>query len=294
MRGHLPLRALLTISDSTADSGRSAWRASTLLFRARCIETRRQLLEWWAEFNYGDRDVPWIKWDTSQPADRQAEAARLAQLAAAITSLSAASIPLDFEVLERDYGLPVDLERLGEAPPALFAQHHLALGIVTVNEARAQLRLPPIPDGDKLVAAPAPPAPGGFPPPGFGGADDEDDEPDAKPEPPADEDEDEPDEDAEELHRLEHLDPVELSARSEAALIDGFTRGTLSRGAEALAGDIDDLVGIVKRSDTPEEVYRQLVEHYANKDTPQEFLDRIERTMVLAAMQGRYSAVRSV
>jgi len=222
------------------------------------LAVRSQLLVWWCEFNFGDRRTPWAKWETKPPSDRKAEAERLSLLATAIQALTTANVPLDMVAMVEQYGLPVDLEKAKEAQPTQLYKYHFDFGIITINEARQRIGLAPISGGDK------PPDP-----PQYGSG--------------------------EELSGHGHdVDPVELSARAEDDLLEGFTLGTMSKGGEALAGDVDELIALVRDAKDEADVYKKLTETYGAKDSPAQFLERMERTLVLSAMMGRRATVKEV
>src|SRR5690606_30617906 len=109
-----------------------------------------QVLEPWAEFNIGDRNAaPWPKWDTTPPEDQAARANVLVQLSTAIQGMLAAGVPLDVAELAADFNVP---PRTAEEVAEEGRQAHLyplEYGIVTINEARERLGLPPIEGGDK-------------------------------------------------------------------------------------------------------------------------------------------------
>jgi len=69
---------------------------------------RQGVLELWAEYNYGRRELaPWPRWDTAPPENRQANAETLARLANAVATFAQAGVPLDLEALAAHYGLPL-------------------------------------------------------------------------------------------------------------------------------------------------------------------------------------------
>lgn len=127
-----------------------------------------QLLRCWAETNFGDEGAaPWPWWDTTPPRDKSAEMVAFAGAAAQLTAAG-----VDVRKIAETLGLP--MIPLADAAPKqggeLFA-YHLSWGLFTINEARARLGLPPLPDGDRLPVsmegapgAPAPAAPAAAPP----------------------------------------------------------------------------------------------------------------------------------
>jgi phage gp29-like protein len=108
-----------------------------------------QALVWWAEVNFGTRDLaPWPDWDTSPPEDEAARAAVLNVVAQAINVLSNAGAPIDVRVLLESYGVPLkdakDIEQSGQV-----FKYHLDYGILTTNEIRERLGLPAVKGGDE-------------------------------------------------------------------------------------------------------------------------------------------------
>ena len=70
---------------------------------------REQVLVWFAEFNYGDRELaPWPRFDTEPPADRLGRAQALGQLANAIQVFTEAGVPVDVAALAEEFELPLE------------------------------------------------------------------------------------------------------------------------------------------------------------------------------------------
>lgn len=70
------------------------------------------VVTWWAEFNYGRRDLaPWPSWDTTPPADERELAEALASRATALLTLSTAQLqtglPIDWPALASQLGIPL-------------------------------------------------------------------------------------------------------------------------------------------------------------------------------------------
>ena len=115
-------------------------------------ELHCQLLEFWAGYNLGDIDLaPWPHWDVAPPVDLKLEAETLVALGTAVAALSAVGLEVD------------DIERFGvttttdEPPAPEMFRYHLDFGLLSVNEARARIGLPPMPGGN---ARPQPAATG--------------------------------------------------------------------------------------------------------------------------------------
>lgn len=80
-------------------------------------ESHYQLLVPWHERNFGGRAAPWAVYDTSPPADKQARANQFSTTANAVVALLGAGIPadiLDVNRLATEYDLPIDLSKVGE------------------------------------------------------------------------------------------------------------------------------------------------------------------------------------
>lgn len=123
---------------------------ATDLFHSQCMEPL-------AVTNYGDADMaPFPNWDTSPPADQKLEADSFRVLGQAINELRKAGAPVDVVALANRFGIPLLLSTETDEetlPPSGLYGYHLQAGIVTVNEARRALGLPPIPgpEGERLV-----------------------------------------------------------------------------------------------------------------------------------------------
>lgn len=112
-------------------------------------ESHYQLLIPWAEFNFGTRAAAWAKYDTKPPADKQAKASQLATASSAVVQLQSAGLPLNAARLVEEYDLPIDLDKLEEVRLGQVFQYHLTFGVLTTNEIRERLGLPPVAGGDK-------------------------------------------------------------------------------------------------------------------------------------------------
>lgn len=74
---------------------------------------REQSVCWWAEYNFGDRELaPYLHWHTEPPEDYAAKATGLKTLGDALVALKAAGYKLPTDDIEEDYG--VELEELPE------------------------------------------------------------------------------------------------------------------------------------------------------------------------------------
>lgn len=81
------------------------------------------VVEWWAEFNLGDRSLaPWPNWDTSPPVDEAALATALSARAQALATLATAAaqtgLPIDWKAVAEQARIPLLEGRdIPEAPP---------------------------------------------------------------------------------------------------------------------------------------------------------------------------------
>lgn len=258
---------------------------------ARCLETtaREQLLVWWSEFNFGNRLAPWPHYQVAPPPNLQEEAARLSSLGAAVQALTSANVPLSPEELKR-LGVPVDLDKAAEERQAQLFQYHLLYGIVTVNEARKQLGLDPVPGGD---TPPANPYGGGD---GGGGAGDGGARAMLATRLRAATTK------AESLDVIrDHIQQTRATKADDEA--DDFDDELIDRATKA-AGEavgLEDIMAIIESvdEDDPEPqarlelIRREVLHRYASLD-PAAFADAVERTEMLASMNGRYAALRGL
>lgn len=77
---------------------------------------REQSIAWWAEYNFGDRELaPYLHWHTEPPEDYASKATGLKTLGDALVALKAAGYKLSTDDIEEDYG--VELEELPELEP---------------------------------------------------------------------------------------------------------------------------------------------------------------------------------
>lgn len=93
-----------------------------------------------------DAYAPRPTWDVEPPQNIESRAKTIAVVADAAQRLTAMGAKVDVGRLTEEFGLPIDVASiLGQQ---LF-QYHLNFGILTINEARARLGLPPIKGGDE-------------------------------------------------------------------------------------------------------------------------------------------------
>lgn len=92
-------------------------------FTAETVSTwaHDQVLVWWAEFNYGNRDIaPWPRWATEPPEDLKASADLMVSFGTALDAFAKYKIPVDLAALCERFKIPIlpnaDIPPL-EAPP---------------------------------------------------------------------------------------------------------------------------------------------------------------------------------
>lgn len=113
--------------------------------------TREQALSWWAQYNFGNRDLaPWPRRKTEPPEDAKAKAETQRATGEAIKALRDAGLDVDAEAMAEKAGVPLKPPSDEPKQSGELYQYHFEFGIITVNEARAKLGLPPIAGGDEL------------------------------------------------------------------------------------------------------------------------------------------------
>lgn len=155
------------------------------------LALQEQVVRPWTLWNFGDADLtPMTLWSTKGVGDRQDLARTLGLVGDAIKKLRDAGLPVNLEEMAKQFRVPlsaiIDTKRKGQ-----IYQYHMEQGVVTINEVRESLGLPPVPGGDELIKKPAAPAPTEAAPPGDGTekpGDKPEEEPGKKPEDSEDED----------------------------------------------------------------------------------------------------------
>jgi hypothetical protein len=119
-----------------------------------------QGLTWYAEFNWGDRQLaPWPARDTELPEDLAKKVETQQKAASSTKDWIGLGLPVDVRATAESVGVIIDEH--AEAPVDVskgeIFKYHLDYGVFTTNEIRASRGLPPIKGGDtppKLVASP--------------------------------------------------------------------------------------------------------------------------------------------
>lgn len=109
------------------------------------FDVQQQLGRPFAEWNFGNADLaPYTARDVETPEDRAARMALLESFSRAVGGLVHAGQPVDVPALARAHGVPLAFlvgQRSGDAP--IFG-YHLTAGVITRDELRERLGLPPI------------------------------------------------------------------------------------------------------------------------------------------------------
>jgi phage gp29-like protein len=250
-------------------------------------ELREQIIKPWGRFNISGWDddlAPWPTWDTRPPEDKTQRANMLISLGDAINKLSDVGIGVDAKALAEEFGVPLALtETPGQA--GQYYQYHLQYGIVTKNEARAKLGLPPVPDGD--VPPTAAVAPGGatspaaapaVPPAGAG--------PSGKKDAPA-------------LLTAAHLhahERAESDAKGYAegqAYADQVSVHAQAAAADLLAGDVEGLLALVEAAIDFGDLQKRIVAYYRDLDAS-DLADLTQKALVLAELAGRAAVLQDL
>lgn len=219
---------------------------------------RDQLLTWYVAWNFGAGAVaPYPFWDTRPPRSRADEAETLGKAATAIQQLLSAGAPIDIVGVCELFGIPVDKELAASSAKGQVFQYHLQYAILTLNEVRERLGLPPVDGGDE------PPAPivadGGGDPSQFS---------------------------ADRALQLRRFTQDDQFAEN---LADSAT----DAGAESLAPHVDELLDLIEKADDPTHLKSLLLETYASLDV-ENYAKVVERASVLAHLRGRRAAIREV
>lgn len=113
----------------------------------------QQVARPFAAFNFGNADLaPYTSHDVDPPEDRKMAADRLESFARAVAALKTASVEIDYAKLAKAYEIQWPEASVPHANLPPIYQYHLTSPVVTINEARARLGLPPVDGGDQMVA----------------------------------------------------------------------------------------------------------------------------------------------
>lgn len=103
-----------------ATSIHAAVKAQIIRADDECSATtlRSQALVWWAQFNYGSRELaPWPCRETDLPEDRKAKADTLLVAGQALTTWQDAGFNVDVEAYGEEFGMPEGEEDEKQSPP---------------------------------------------------------------------------------------------------------------------------------------------------------------------------------
>jgi phage gp29-like protein len=135
--------------------------------RAWTNDVYHQIARPFAAFNFGDAArAPRTCRDVSPLEDRLAKTQALESFSRALATLVTSGVPVDIPILAKAYRVPLPLAQAVAKQAPIFA-YHMTAGVVTRNEVRERLGLPPIggPKGEELLGA----QPAGAPAPADGG-----------------------------------------------------------------------------------------------------------------------------
>lgn len=125
--------------------------------RAWADDVQAQIGRPFAAYNFGNPNAaPRTRRDVTPLEDRLARTQALESFSRALATLLTAGAPVDVPSLAREYRVPLPLAKEIAKQAPIFA-YHMTAGVVTRNEVRARLGLPPIPGpkGEELLGDPA-------------------------------------------------------------------------------------------------------------------------------------------
>lgn len=119
------------------------------------LDFYEQVAKPFALFNFGDPAMaPYSSWDITPEEDLVAKAKTYLDLSTALTAFRNAGVPYDGEAIAREFKVPL----LPNAPPPTktgsIYKYHMDAEVVTINEVRKSLGLPPRDGGDVPTKAP--------------------------------------------------------------------------------------------------------------------------------------------
>jgi phage gp29-like protein len=105
-----------------------------------------------AALNFGNADyAPTIKWDVSPVEDAGTMAQALSVFSQAVRTLREAGELIDVKRLAKLCNLPYAALKSAHVNEAPIYAYHMTAGVVTANEVRSRLGLPPVDGGDDLL-----------------------------------------------------------------------------------------------------------------------------------------------
>jgi phage gp29-like protein len=219
-----------------------------------------QTLEWWAEFNYGDRKLaPWPMWPTDPPADNAAVVKTWLDFGAALSAFQGAGLRVDALAMAEKLGVPLlDEAAVEDTDPGSKDEREKKAAEI----AEAMKPADPEPEGDDDA-----------------GAEDEDEAAPAARKAPAK---------ARAVVALASGD----SPRAAAGFIEGQTyadaltdRGQ-QRGAEALDGFLTDVDALLDGIDSLESAREKLLAFYDGAAAPEELAAMTEKLFLMSLRAG--------
>ncbi len=121
---------------------------------------REQVWKAYLRFNYPDaleEETPFPTWETRPPEDKKARAEVIKAFASLVSEQTDPGVrkmaPLDLDALADELSIPLIADFEEEAQTAAKPQiykYHYDFGLITKNEGRDSIGLPPVPDGDQV------------------------------------------------------------------------------------------------------------------------------------------------
>ena len=264
-------------------------------------ELREQIIKPWGRFNVAGWDddlAPWPNWDTRPPEDQKAKAATYIAVGEAITKMTDAGLAVDAKLVAEQFGIPL-IAGQDTAQAGQFYKYHFDYGIITLNEARARLGLPPLPNGD---VPPLPLASAGGPPGAKPALGDPNADPNADPnvDPNADDNAQPPAPDAkgagrgtDELLTVDHLD--ERAAKTDGfhdgqAYADKLAEASRERARDVMSADLDVLLEAVTAASSYSDLKARLIETYRAMSAD-DLAEVTRKALLMAELAGRYAVL---
>lgn len=234
-----------------------------------------QSLVWWSDINFGSKDLaPWPIYNTKPPEDKKAAADIISSAASSLTSLINANSPVDVRAYLAKFDIPLLDEKEIEQSGQIY-QYHLQFGILSKNEIRERLGLPPVKGGD------VPPEPMVI------AGSSSDSEKAA----------------GNIATRTEDDDTVLLRSGRVIRASSGFVQGQAyvdrlvdqarKSGADIVSGDVDALLKLIRDAKSFDEIREGLPGVYASMDAS-ELESAVSKHLILAHLAGRYAVAEDL
>jgi phage gp29-like protein len=247
-------------------------RSDVLAFDGKTLHAcvHEQVMAPWAELNLGARDrAPRACWNTKPPEDEAKKATALGAVGTAITNLGQAGVPVDGRRLAERFNVPMreDLPPAATAGKPQVYGYHFDAGIMTRDEGRAMVGLPPIggKKGGEILGAEPEPKPGEGKPAELSATD---------------------------------ARPV-ASARSPLGALrgqvyaDALADAARHQGGNALRPSVEALLALVDLAEGYDELRTAVVTLYKGMDEGR-LAQLLERTLIMADLAGRHGALEDL